>query len=286
MQYFDDKVVLVTGAGSGLGLSIVNELLRESQCTIIASGRSEARLKELFGNYEAVKVCCIDLEWDDAKLASCVEHTFKAHGAIDILINCAGLGFRGFVQETSAVVDRKVMQVDYFGQVTIIKAVIASAKRRQRCNLHIIQISSVQGYFGLGERAPYSAAKHALVGFIDSLRAEVDSLESDSPVVVSLVSPGYIATNHSCNALRGDGSIYSQNDDTTADGWSAEHTAKCILRASAGRKREIFLAEKKISFLIIIRYIFPMLCFRLLKNHSKRTKDATWKVILKWLFGL
>jgi len=176
--------------------------------------------------------------------------------------------------------------VDYFGQVAVIKGVLTENRRKGRTNCHIIQISSVQGYFGIGERAPYSAAKHALVGFMDSLRAEVDTLRDSSDVVITLVSPGYIATQHSCNAVTGDGSLYARNDDTTATGWSPEEVANATLLRSARGRREIVLADKKIKFLIFMRCMFAALCFRLIRIRLTGSKEPIHKTIFKWLFGL
>jgi energy-converting hydrogenase Eha subunit E len=146
MEYYEAKVVMITGAGSGLGLSLVQTLLRVP----------------------------MDLEWSDSKIYDTIHAAYRCHGPVDILINSAGVGFRGLVAETISEVDRRVMQVDYFGQVSVVKSFLSANREKGSSRCHIIQISSVQGYFGLAERAPYAAAKHALVGFIDSLRSEVD----------------------------------------------------------------------------------------------------------------
>jgi dehydrogenase/reductase SDR family protein 7B len=276
---------MITGAGSGLGLEFVQHLLRVPKCRIIACGRSESRLQELFGSYPEISISALDLEWSDSKISETIQNAFRFHGALDILINCAGVGFRGLVVETTSEVDRKVMQVDYFGQISVVKGVLTANQAEGFHQCHIIQISSVQGYFGLGERAPYSAAKHALVGWIDSLRSEVDSLDHRSKCVVTLVSPGYIATNHSCNALTGDGTSYAQNDETTVGGWSPQHVASRTLLDAALGKREIILADVKVKFLLLIRSLFPELCFRLIRNRFQKSRQSNLSCIVRWLIG-
>ena len=285
MEYYQNKVVLVTGAGSGLGLSIVNQLTKVPNCSILACGRSEARLKDVFAGNTQIQICCIDLEWEDGKIYEAVARIQDRYGRIDVLVNCAGMGFRGTVADTSMEVDRRIMQVDYFGQVAVIKGIRTAQIIRGGARLHIIQISSVQGYFGIGERASYSAAKHALVGFIDSLRAEVDNLTDNSDVIVTMVSPGYIATQHSCNALTGNGQLYSRNDETTVSGWPPEEVARKTLLGAANRQREVILADRKIKFLIIVRCIFAALCFRLIRNRHVGSKEPIYKSIFKWLIG-
>ena len=285
MEYYEAKVVMITGAGSGLGLSLVQTLVCVPGCRIIACGRSEGRLRDAFGRYPQVSICTMDLEWSDSKISDTIHDAYRCHGPVDILINSAGVGFRGLVAETISEVDRRVMQVDYFGQVSVVKSFLSANKEKGSSRCHIIQISSVQGYFGLAERAPYAAAKHALVGFIDSLRSEVDCLDHRSKCVVSLVSPGYIATNHSCNAITGDGSLYAHSDETTVGGWSPDEVASSTLREAALGKREIILADIKIKFLLLIRSVFPHLCFRLIRNRFQNSRQSTLSCILKWLFG-
>jgi dehydrogenase/reductase SDR family protein 7B len=286
MEYYENKVVLVTGAGSGLGLSIVKQLECIPNCRILASGRSHARMTETFRDYPHIETCCIDLEWDDGKILEAVGKIHDRHGRIDILVNCAGMGFRGQVVDTTLEVDRRIMQVDYFGQVAVIKGVLGSNRMKGLARCHILQVSSVQGYFGMGDRAPYSAAKHALVGFIDSLRAEIDTLNDKSEVFVTMVSPGYIATNHSCNAVTADGAIYSRNDETTAEGWSPDEVAHKALLAAACKEREVVLADVKIKFLVFIRCLFATLCFRLIRNRQMGRRESVLKTVLMWLVGI
>jgi len=285
MNYYSDKVVLVTGASSGLGLALVEKLLVVPRCRVIASSRSTTKLYNILGNHENLQTFRLDLESTDDQIEADISCAFELFGTIDIAVNCAGMGFRGKVDETKSEVDRRIMQVDYFGQIAVIKALISEWLTRGFTGKHIIQVSSVQGYFGLGERAPYSASKHALVGFIDSLRAEVDDLSPTSPVKVSLVSPAYIATNHSTNAVTGDGSTYNLKDESTVMGFPPQQVASMTLLKASRGDREIVIADSKIRMLMMIRSLFPLLAFQLLRVKYLGEKESFLKTVFKWLFS-
>ena len=290
-DYFRGKAVLITGASSGLGLSLLRLLERGTADTIIASSRSVSNLQKIVNDLgldpNRVKFLALDLESSDSEIYNAVEKAseFVPNG-IDIVINCAGMGFRGRIDETRGDVDRRIMQVDYFGQVAVIKSVMRCWSISGKPNGHIVQVSSVQGYFGLGERAPYAAAKHALVGFIDSLRVELSSYPYGDDFRVTLVSPGYIATSHSSNALTGDGTIYAKEDESTATGYSPDYVASLVLKHSALGTPEVVIADFKIRLLIVLRSLFAGLCFRLLRNRYKGKKEAFLVSFVKWLVGL
>ncbi len=286
MQYYSDKVILITGATSGLGLSLVTALSLVPRCRIIAAGRSKDKLKQVLKPLSCeIKYLMLDLNESDNSIKNMIESAFSLFGTVDIVINCAGMGFRGTVQDTKMDVHRMVMQVDYFGQVAVIKALVDRwAQEGPSSKRHIIQVSSVQGYFGIGGRAPYSAAKHALVGFIDSLRTEIDGSSSPtSNVIVTMVCPGYIQTNHSSNAITGSGETYSKQDETTALGDSPDHVAHQLLTRAARLEREVIIADSKIKLFIKIRYLAPQLYFRIIWNRYQNARESLLLTIYKWL---
>lgn len=121
------------------------------------------------------------------------------YNGIDILINNGGISVRADALTTALDVDLKVMTVNYFGAVALTKAILPSMVKRHKG--HICFISSVQGKFALPYRSAYSASKHAVQAFSDSLRAEVAS----KGLKVTCISPGYIKTQLSLNALTSTG---------------------------------------------------------------------------------
>lgn len=131
---------------------------------------------------------------------------------------------------------------------------------------HIVFISSVQGLVALPERSAYSASKHALQAFSDSLRAEVSAYN----VFVTVVSPGYIKTNLSLNALTGSGASYGQMDQTTTNGYSPEYVAKKIVKAVAEKKKEIVISTLLPKLAIFLRKYLPFLYFFVMVKRAKK----------------
>ena len=160
-------------------------------------------------------------------------------GRVDILVNCAGISQRGTAIETELQVDRRLMELNYFGPVALTKLVLPSMLARR--DGQIVVISSLMGKFALPARGAYSASKHALHGFFDALRAEVE----DQGVAVTIVCPGYVRTNASFNALEGDGQPHNQWDKEIAGGMAPEECARQIVRAIERRRREVYVCSKE-----------------------------------------
>lgn len=139
---------------------------------------------------------------DLSALPAKVAQILQIFGHVDILINNGGISVRSDVASAAVDVDIKVMMVNYFGSVAMTKAVLPSMCRRRQGR--IVFVSSVQGKFAIPFRSSYAASKHALSAFSDSLRAEVHK----DNVRVLLVSPGYINTALSLNALTSSGQNY------------------------------------------------------------------------------
>jgi dehydrogenase/reductase SDR family protein 7B len=289
MQYYQDKIVLLTGASSGLGQSILKLLSNKPGCCIVACSRNEDDLKRRINESNrvaSIDVVHLDLESTDEEIDAAMLQCYKKFDGIDTVINCAGMGFRGKIDETTLETDRRLMQVDYFGQVAVIKGVIRLWNKHAVRRGDIIQVSSVQGFLGLGERAPYSAAKHAMGGFIDSLRVEMDSYPGPSDRKVIHVCPGHIATNHSINAIVGNGSKYNQADSTTSEGYNPDFVAEELLKRASVGEREIIIAPAKVRLLLKVRSVAPLLCFRLLRNTWLGKRENFVISIVKWFLAI
>lgn len=249
---------------------------------------SARRVEEL----ERVKRLCLELRpglqvhvlpldlADLDSLAPAAETAAKlvSPGNVDVLINNGGVGFRGFVAETDFATDRRVMDVDFMSGVALVKALLPSWTKAR--SGHVVQVTSVQGYFGLPCRSAYSAAKHAVFGFYDSLRAEV----AEDGISVTTVAPGYIKTGHSMNALRGDGALYGKLDETTNKGVAPEVLAPRLLAGVARRKAEIVDAPLDARLARLIRHLCPSLLQWIMRRRAKKEraggakdKDGTLK---------
>jgi dehydrogenase/reductase SDR family protein 7B len=127
-------------------------------------------------------------------------------------------------------------------------------------------ISSVQGKLGLPFRTSYAASKHALQGFYDSLRAEVISKN----IRLTTISPGYVKTNLSLNALNGDGSSYGKLDETTANGMNPSALAKIVLKSINENKKDVVIADSKTVSAIQLNVMFPDITAWIMAKRAKK----------------
>uniref|UniRef100_A0A1B6CN93 Ketoreductase domain-containing protein n=1 Tax=Clastoptera arizonana TaxID=38151 RepID=A0A1B6CN93_9HEMI len=268
------KVVLITGASSGLGEALAHAFYKAG-CRLILAARREAQLervkKDLLSLHPTLLthppvIIPIDLSKIE-EIPSHIEKIKAIFGHVDILINNAGISFRGDILSTKLDVDKNVMNVNYFGQIALTKALLSSMIDRR--SGHIVAVSSVQGRISIPHRSAYAASKHALQAFCDCLRAEVAQYK----INVTVVSPGYIRTNLSLNALTSSGQQYGVTDESTASGYSPDKVADDILSAVIRKKPELILSETTPRLAIYLRTFFPSLYFYIMKNRAKRLKS-------------
>jgi len=179
---------------------------------------------------------------------------------IDILIHSAGIGQRSLVKDTIAEVDRAIMKLNYFGTVELTRAVLPFMLARQ--SGHIVVISSVVGKIGTPMRSSYAASKHALHGYFDSLRAEVNQ----EGIYITLVCPGHIQTEISRNSLTGNGRKYSKVDNVLKKGMPIDQCVAYILKGIYYRKEEIIVSKGKEKFAVYLKRFFPGLFSRVIRS--------------------
>ncbi|XP_030369961.1 dehydrogenase/reductase SDR family protein 7-like [Scaptodrosophila lebanonensis] len=264
------KVVLITGASSGVGESLAHVFYRAG-CKVILAARRVEELQRVKRDLMALDVQpaypATVLALDLAELNSIPEFATRAlavHNQVDILINNGGISVRADVASTTVDVDLKVMLVNYFGAVALTKALLPSMTKRQ--NGHICFVSSVQGKFAIPQRAAYSASKHALQAFADSLRAEVFSKQ----VFVSCISPGYVRTQMSINALTGAGKNYGKMDPSTAKGMSPDKLAESILQCILRKEPDILICDLQPKIAYYLRHFCPRLFFWIMTKRAAK----------------
>lgn len=201
-----------------------------------------------------------------------VDKVLQTHGQIDILVNNGGISVRSEVIDTKIDVDVKIMHVNYFGTVSLTKAVLPSMIKRREGR--ILCIGSVQGKFGIPQRSAYAASKHALQAFCDSLRAEM----AENNIKVTLISPGHINTSLSLNALTGSGSKHGEMDSSTLAGADRFELSKEILRRVLSDEKDVILAPIAPRLAYYLRFWCPSLYFwimaeRAKKLHKQKTKN-------------
>ncbi|MGV3546258.1 MAG: SDR family NAD(P)-dependent oxidoreductase, partial [Pedobacter sp.] len=169
-----NKVVWITGASSGIGEALVHELSAAGAKLIISSrNRDELfRVKQKCKNQIDVHVLSLDLE-DSESLPTKAVDALRIYGHIDILINSGGISQRALALETDLKTEQRLMDVNFWGTVILSKAVLPQMIKRNTGS--IVCVSSLVGKFGTRFRSAYSASKHALHGYFESLRIELDS---------------------------------------------------------------------------------------------------------------
>ena len=265
MQTSTPKTVWITGASSGIGRACAEVYAKRGYRVILSSRRKEALenvAEELSLNKEIKRDNLIVLPLDLSKsdgFPSLVNDLIKKVGTIDLVINSGGISQRSLAVDTSLDVDRQVMEIDYFGTVALTKALLPHFISKKAG--HFVVITSLMGVFSSPLRSGYCGAKHALHGFFESLRAEV----YDSGIDITIVCPGFIATDISLNAVVGDGSKQGTMDEKTGAGMTALQCAKKLAKAVDRKKPEVYIGRTEIIAIYVKRF-FPNLLRRIIRK--------------------
>ncbi len=247
---FTDKVVWITGASSGIGESLAYALAKQGS-RLILSSRNVQRLGEVkagCASAESHLVLPLDLE-DSTAFDNAVARVLERFGRIDVLINCGGISQRGLAAETSMETLRRIMETDFFGAVGLTKAVLPSMISNR--SGHIVVISSLMGKFSTPLRSGYCASKHALHGYFDALRAELQ----DKGIRVTIVCPGFIRTGISVNALCADGSCHGVMDEAQAKGMPPAVCAERIVKGLEKGSEELLVGGREIIGVYLKRFV-------------------------------
>ncbi len=258
------QTVWITGASSGIGEALALRFAKEG-ASLVLSARRKDELERVAGRCRDIglpadQVLVLPLDVTDwASLPVAVQAVLDAFGVIDLLVNNAGVSQRSLCQDTDMAVYQKLMDVDVMGQIALTKAVLPHML--ERGSGHLAVTASVAGKVGVSERTGYCAAKHAVMGFFDALRAEVEGQGID----VSTIVPGFIRTNISRNALAGDGSAFGKLDDNIAGGMDVTECAEVVFKGLNAKKREIPVGKGKEMAALWIKRVSPEVLFRLTK---------------------
>jgi dehydrogenase/reductase SDR family protein 7B len=260
---FKNKIVWITGASSGIGEALAIALKKEG-AKLILSSRKREKLYELKQKLKAnpidTHILQLDLE-DKQNLPDKAEEAWKIYGKIDYLFNCGGVSQRSTAVDTSIEAEEKIMNTNYWGTVILSKALLP--KMIDAGEGHLVVISSLVGKFGTAKRSSYSASKHALHGYFDSLRSEV----FDKGIDISIICPGYIHTAISKNAVTGDGSLYQKMDKNQEKGISARECASQILAAVKAKKEEVVIAGKE-KYGVLWKRFFPAYFSKMIRKRE------------------
>jgi dehydrogenase/reductase SDR family protein 7B len=255
---FTDRVVWITGASSGIGEALTYAFISGGS-KVIASSNDAEKLNQVAGKCSGMKGNITTVPFDLSETANIEElaaQVIKSEGRIDMLLNIAGISQRALIRETPLWLDRKIMEINYFGTIALTKAVLPLMIKNG--GGHIVATSSISGRFGFPMRSAYSASKQALHGFFETLLLE----HLKDNIRVSMLIPGRVKTMISYHALTADGSEHSRLDEGQAAGITPEKAAEQIIRGLRRNRREILVGSSELLMLKIRKYL-PSLFFRI-----------------------
>ena len=258
---FAEKVIWITGASSGIGEELAKQLAKEKAYLILSARRIEEleRVKQYcLQCTDKVEILPVDLSLNHTS-TDAANKALTFFGKIDMLVNNGGISQRSGVLETSEEVEQRIMQINFTSAVTLTKAVLPQMEKNKFGN--IILMSSITGKIGVPNRSTYCASKHAIIGYFDALRAELKIKKS--PVNIHIIMPGYVHTNISLHAVKGDGKEQGVMDKGQANGMPVEDCVRKILRAIRQNKKEVLIGRKEILMAHFRRFI-PSLYYHLI----------------------
>jgi len=262
MHFLSNKIVWITGASSGIGRELATQCAQHG-AMVVLSARSTEMLEEIKGELMGTKHHVLPLNLaDSSNFDQLAQQVVEKYGRIDYLFNNGGLSQRSTVATTDSSTDRYIMEVNYFGNIALTKAVLPYMIAQKRG--HIVVTSSISGKFGFYLRSAYCASKHALQGFYESLYLE----EHANGIEVTIAYPGKINTPISINALCGDGQRHEKMDHNQKTGMPTKKCVEKLLRSVRKKKRETFIGNKEILAVWLRRYLPQSWFWSVIKKQS------------------
>lgn len=264
MANFENKVVWITGASSGIGEAFAYAFAAEKAKLILSARRKEEleRVKQRCNlPDENIMVLPMDVAELD-RIEVLTQQVVSRFGQIDILVNNAGLSHWSKLKDTSLDVIKRIMDVNFMGGVALTKAVLPDMLKRKQGS--IVVISSILGKIVTAKQGAYNSSKHALHGFYDTLRAET----ATDGIQVMLVCPGFVNTNVAKNSLDRTGNPIGKNNKMIENGIDPGDLARKVIRALRDGKEEVLLAGTKEKMGVWLKRFAPGLFSKYIRNNK------------------
>ena len=265
-----DKVVIITGASSGIGLAAARAFAHKGAKVVMAARRLDKLLeidKELSSITEILSVKTDVSSESDCK--NLIEQAIARFGRVDILVNNAGISMRAMFKDLDLSVIKRLMDVNFWGTVYCTKYALPHILKRHGS---IVGVISIAGFKGLPARTGYSSSKFAIYGFLDTLR--VEHLKDDLHVMI--FAPGFTASNIREEALVSDGSRQGETPRDEASMMTADECARHLIKGIEKRKAQIVLTPVG-KLTVILNKFFPRLVDKLEYNYMKKEPDSPLK---------
>ena len=271
MNVLTHKVIVITGASSGIGAACALDFATYETKLVLAARNTDKLLRVAEAckakGAEVITVACdVSKEEDCQRL---IEESIKAFGTIHVLVNNAGISMRALFEKTELHVIRQVMDINFWGTVYCTKYALPYILKEKGS---VVGVSSIAGYKGLPGRTGYSASKFAMQGFLEALR--VENMKKGLHVLIAC--PGYTASNIRNVALNNEGKAQSETPLDESKLMQPEEVARYITQAVIHRKRTLVLtAQGKMA--VLLNKFFPALTDKLVYNTIAKEPDSPFK---------
>ncbi|SFF41263.1 SDR family oxidoreductase [Sunxiuqinia elliptica] len=265
-----DKIVVITGASSGIGKALAYEFASRGASLVLAARRMD-RLQQIEQELPGTEI--LSVQADVSKEEDCenlMKQAVDRFGQIDVLINNAGISMRALFADLDVSVMKRLMDVNFWGTVYCTKSALPHLLKTKGS---VVGVISIAGYVGLPARTGYSASKYAIRGFLDALR--IENLKTGLHVLVA--APGFTASEVREVALTQDGSAQGQTPRDESKMMTAEECAKHIANAVKKRKRELILTFVEGKLTVFLGKFLPRLLDKLTFNHMRKEPDSPFK---------
>ncbi len=267
-----DKVVIVTGASSGIGKALVYELAHQG-AKIVMAARNLEELLNIEQDLKKSGVSVLSVRTDVTKELACkalIEQAYECFGRIDALINNAGISMRALLQDLDCNVIHKVMDVNFWGTVYCSKYALPYLLQSKGS---LVGVISIAGYIGLPGRTGYAASKFAVRGFLDTVR--VENLKKGLHVLIA--APGFTASNIRKKALDASGQQQGESPRNEGKMMSSEQCARLIIKGIRKRKREVIMTFVEGKLAVFLGKWIPGLVDKLSYSLMAKEPDSPFK---------
>jgi len=263
------KVVIVTGASSGIGEALSRRLMSEGARVVMAA-RNEEKMIAIASEYPAAEVQVVKA--DVSKREDCakiIQETIGRFGEIDVLINNAGMSMRAIFEDLDLAVIEKLMNVNFWGTVFCTREAIPYLLQSKGS---VVGVSSIAGFQGLPARTGYSSSKFAMHGFLNTLRVET----LNQGLHVMIACPGFTESNIRNTALTADGSPQGSTPLDEKNLMSADDVAVKIIRGIEKRKRTLIMTMQG-KLVVLLSKFFPKWVDKMTYKTMKKEKNSPLK---------
>ncbi|MDP4185789.1 MAG: SDR family oxidoreductase [Bacteroidota bacterium] len=266
----NDKVVVITGASSGIGKALAYEFAAQGAKLVLAARRTD-RLTQIELDLKNTEILSVktDVSVED-ECKQLIEQAFVRFGRIDILVNNAGISMRALFEDLDLSVLKRLMDVNFWGTVYCTKYALPYLLKTKGS---VVGIISIAGYVGLPGRTGYSASKFAIRGFLDTLR--IENLKKGLHVLVA--APGFTASEVRFSALNAEGARQGETPRDESRMMSAEVCASKIVQAVRKRKRELILTFIEGKFTVFLGKFMGGLLDKLTYSHMAKEPNSPFK---------